>query len=651
MITLTHSTALILDVSIKFDKLVLSCSDEQTPFYQSEEIAFNLKAIENLCEEIRFLFNKSNASGRLSSGLLEELKKVCLILYDSLLSARVKDRLKKAGCVNLILRLDEPLIFIPWELLYNGEDFLCLVFNIGRRVTTTQSLVESFQRQPKLPLKMLMLADTSGDLPEARREIKNIRDQLDVNRDVLAVSAKTGAVTVDYVTRHIRDYDFVHFAGHTDDEANDPALSGWRLSDGRFTAAKIQKMSGGSSFPVFVFLNSCQSAFVTGEHVKDGYEQKCFGLVHAFLTAGVKHYIGTLWEIPDVVGEVVASEFYRHIKEGAAVGEALRQARRGTMQKFEGENIFWAGYVLYGDPKYIPFPRGLKSCVAESSHGKKSRKLFFSIIVGVLGLSIIAGVVGFELRKKSRFKPISLNSDHPVDQQFSANQIVEVSDDRLTQLTRPSMDDSVPIASLKQRLAQAWKENDHSVTAQTAFELAQMLKESLSEKMILPSPEQRYGLLNPVIADSYFVLLDLYRTAQQYADKVQDHQLEVKALLGSAEVNRWRKEFRAAIAADEKAVAILMSIQNQQELEHLFLISAYIDLAHLYALGNLDFVQAEESLNQIPALIKILQRSTQWPDLEPVIQRQSEQFLGELAKSPYANSHFANQAREMLEKK
>lgn len=658
MIIKSHSAALFLDVSIKQDKLGVSISDEDTPFYQYEEISFNLKEIESLCSEVRLLLNKSNTSGQLSPGLLQELKKVCLMLYDRLLSTRVKGRLKKAECENLVLRLDERLVFIPWELLFNGEDFMCLAFNVGRRVITTQPLTDQIQRQPGFPLKMLILADPVGDLPEARKEVKNIRDQLDCNREVLAVSAKTGAITVDYVTRHMRDFDFIHFAGHTDYEENQPSLSGWRLSDGQFSAAQIEKMRGGSPFPLLIFLNSCQSAHVSCENVKDGYEQKCFGLIHAFLTAGIRHYIGTLWEIPDSVGLIIASEFYGCIKEGAAIGEALRQARRKAMKEFGEENIVWAGYVLYGDPKYAPFPRGLKSSTQKSSVRIFSPKAIFKMIIGVLGVLFITGSVWLGLREKKglTFSTKNIfgllqnrNSRHSEERRDEESQLFKISHDRLTQLTLPSPGDSIELASLKHRLAEAPKANDPALAAQAAYDLADKLKERLLEKMIFSTGEQNTGQSDPAITDSYFRLIDLYHTAQQYADQINNYRLAAYALLGTAEVNRWRREYHAAIGNYEKAVELLASIKNRQGSDNFSLVTAYIDLAQLYALQSLDFIKAEESLNKIPALLKTIQDAGQSLDVDVklVILRQYDYFLKKLAESNYANSHFAAQARAM----
>ncbi len=544
MMTKRKTAALFLDISVKQDKLIVSISNEDTPFYQSEEIYFNLKEVESLCSEIRLLLNKSNMSGRLSPGLLEELKKVCLLLYDCLLSGRIKRRLRNSAGENLIVRMDEQLVFIPWELLYNGEDFICLAFSVGRRVITMQPLIDQAQRQSEFPLKMLILADPSADLPASQTELRRIRDQLDCNREVLAVSAKTGAITVDYVTRNIRDYDFIHFAGHTDHEEKEPSLDGWRLSDGRFSGREIQKMQGGSPFPLLIFLNSCRTADISSESVNDGYEQKCYGLVHAFLRAGIRHYIGTLWKIPDSVGLIIASEFYGRIKEGAAIGEALRQARRKAMKEFGDENIVWAGYVLYGDPKYCPFPRGLKSSGQKSFIKKFSRKSF-PMSIGLLGILLVAGLVWFGSRDRNNFF------------------------------------------------------------------------EGFLDHQVLPAP--------------------------------QDHRLAVKALMRTADVNCRRGEYHAGILDYEKAAEHFAMIKTRQESDYFSLVIAYINLAELYALYDLDFNKAEESLNKIPPLLMTLKYSERWLDDKKIIVTQCDHFLEKLAASPYANSHMASQAK-MLRK-
>lgn len=644
----TNSTSLFLDISIKQNMLSISVSDENTPFYQSEEISFNFKEIESLCCEVRLLLNKSNTLGRLSSGLLHELKQICHVLYDRLLTKRVKDQIKRTTCENLVIRLDEPLVFIPWELLFNGENFLCLAFNVGRRVITTQPLVDQVQRQPRFPLRMLLLADATGDLPGARKEIQLIREHLDCNREILAVSTKTGEITVDYVTRNIRDYDFIHFAGHTDPIENQQSLGGCRLSDGLFSPKEIQNMQGGAAFPLFIFLNSCQSAHIASVNIKDDYEQKCFGLVHAFLTAGIRHYVGTLWEIPDSVGLIIASEFYKHIQKGAAIGEALRQARLKAMKELGEENIVWAGYVLYGDPKYSPFPRGLKSSLKKSAWKKITRKNIFLLITGLLGIVLI---IGFSLLKSKNIKrPPSLTSvdNFTLTQKLTAQDYPIMKQNDLTQLTILSPNDSPEITSLKQQLAQAQKTNNPKLLAQNSCTLADKSNEILLERLIFTTEESSINRSPISMLDSYFKVLNCYQACWQYAETIQDHRLAAHALQESAGVNRWQKEYHRAILHYEKAIESLSSIKSKQQSDYFSLIITSIDLAQLYALNNLDFIKAEATLLKIkPHLIAIKDTDDRWRDLKLITLRKYDLFIQKLAMSHYANSHFASQAQTL----
>ncbi len=644
--TKPNSTTLFLDISVKQNILIISISDEDTPFYQSEEIAFNFKEIESLCCEVRLLLNKSNTSGRLSPGLLQELKKICHVLYDRLLTTRVKNQIKRAPCENLVIRLDEPLVFIPWELLFNGENFLCLTFNIGRRVITTQPLSDQAQRQPHFPLKMLLLADATGDLPGARKEIQLIREHLDCNREILAVSTKTGEITVDYVTRNIRDYDFIHFAGHTDPVENQQSLGGWRLSDGLFSPQEIQKMQGGSAFPLFVFLNSCQSAHIASTNIEDDYEQKCFGLVEAFLTAGIRHYVGTLWEIPDSVGLIIATEFYQHIQRGAAIGEALRQARLKAMKEFGEENIVWAGYVLYGDPKYSPFPRGLKFIPKKFSWRTIASKNIFWIIPAILAIILIMGITLLRFKNNPQSHSPTVIGKFTVTQKLTAPSYPAIEHDSLAQLAKPSPADSSEITSLKQQLAHAQKTNDLKLIAQTTCTLADQSKKILLESLVFSTDELSFVQSQTSTTDSYFKLLNLYQTTEQYAAKIQDHRLVAYALQSIADINRWRKDYHAAILNYEKAIQSFASIQVKQESDYFSLIITNIDLAQLYALYDLDFIKAQETLQRIPSqLIAIQDTDHRWIESKRLVLRKYDFFLEKLAMSQYANSHFASQAQ------
>jgi len=54
-------------------------------------------------------------------------------LYDELIPQELSDALRRdTGASNLIMYLDPACSWIPWELLWDGEEFLCRRFRLGR---------------------------------------------------------------------------------------------------------------------------------------------------------------------------------------------------------------------------------------------------------------------------------------------------------------------------------------------------------------------------------------------------------------------------------------------------------------------------------------------------------------------------------------
>ena len=110
--------------------------------FERDEVASTLKhysqlrvvipQINKACQEVTSILNKSNKFSRLETDLMVSLKKTGRFLWDHLLTSEVKDRLFNGTIKELVLSLDEELIDIPWELLYDGVEFFCLKFNLGR---------------------------------------------------------------------------------------------------------------------------------------------------------------------------------------------------------------------------------------------------------------------------------------------------------------------------------------------------------------------------------------------------------------------------------------------------------------------------------------------------------------------------------------
>jgi CHAT domain-containing protein len=122
-------------------------------------------------------------------------------------------------------------------LLYDGREFFCRRFATGRIASTRQMPTARSIRAPVAPFRVLVLADPRGDLQAAYREGMEIASFLDARRDLFHVDFKSHPVDIAFVKKHLRDYDIVHYAGHTKYDAQNPSESGWLLSDGTLTAA------------------------------------------------------------------------------------------------------------------------------------------------------------------------------------------------------------------------------------------------------------------------------------------------------------------------------------------------------------------------------------------------------------------------------
>jgi CHAT domain-containing protein len=317
-----------------------------------EHVDVPWEQIEARRREVINLLNRANRRAKVTREILESLKKSGQVLFDLLVPSKAREKLSSTEARNLILYVDDKLVHIPWELLFDGRQFLCRRFAMGRIVRTRQAPTALSTRAPKAPFKVLVVADPRGDLDASYREGTEIRNFLDEKRDIFHVDFKSHPVDVSFVKKNLRDYDIVHYAGHADYHSENPSESGWLLKDARLKASEISAMGGLRPMPSLVFSNACQSGHSGEWRIGEEDEQQIFGLANAYLLAGVQHYIGTFWEILDEPSSQFAKLFYGSLSQGESIGEAVRKAREKLIEAHGEETIVWAGYMLYGDPTF-----------------------------------------------------------------------------------------------------------------------------------------------------------------------------------------------------------------------------------------------------------------------------------------------------------
>jgi CHAT domain-containing protein len=217
-------------------------------------------------------------------------------------------------------------------------------------------------------------------LPWTREEISRIAAVMPAGTVLLGPDASEQRLVRLARSEQLREFDTIHLATHAlvDDEAPersalilsrvdlpDPVesmMAGERVFDGLLTAKEIVREWKLAAD--LVTLSGCQTGLgkeVTGE----GY----IGLAHAFLQAGTRSLVVSLWRVEDMATALLMTRFYENLtgtygeeRNGRAgepmiKAEALREAKRWlrTYEDTDGSRpfrhpVYWSGFILIGDP-------------------------------------------------------------------------------------------------------------------------------------------------------------------------------------------------------------------------------------------------------------------------------------------------------------
>jgi CHAT domain-containing protein len=92
-----------------------------------------------------------------------------------------------------------------------------------------------------------------------------------------------------------------------------------------------------------VLLSACRSG-LGDVSVGDG----AHGLRRAFLAAGARSVVSTLWDVPELSSKRLVTHFYERLLKEAMRVEALADARAAVRQDHPRDPVHWAGFVLDG---------------------------------------------------------------------------------------------------------------------------------------------------------------------------------------------------------------------------------------------------------------------------------------------------------------
>ncbi len=622
----------VLEVLRIQDKLKVGFFDETSTVRSYEEIPFPLQETGEACDRIASLLNKAGQLGALSSGTCADLRRSGHILFDQLLPVSIKRRLQSSPVEYLVFEIDETLVSIPWELLFDGQQFLCLRFDAGRRVKTARATVSPEKSVKRFPLRMLILADPQGNLPAAAQEAQAIRGEMDALKGKILATSRVKNIPPDYVKQRIHDYDILHYAGHAE-------MDGWVLAGGKITAADILAM-GTRPLPGLVFMNSCHSADENGKRVDNDGERQLFSLANAFLISGGRHVVGTLWKIADDAALIAAKEFYRQFVSGHAVGRAMREARKRLISEHGEDHIVWAGYVLYGDPSWSW--QTPSAVAAGGLFSKRNLSVTGAALGFLLLLGAIVPVLQFETGRRAYIR-----EDYHQSARLLANAaawpILRVFPETLSlsyqgagSASAMAHDYDAVVGFYKKALDLAKARRKKTEAARLSLTLA----DAVFEKNIfidLFDPRRNGEKHSPQ------EMTDLYQNAIVLAGEIADVLLQARALEGMARVEESKGEWKKAVSEYLKAVELLG--ENPRDASaRLSVLRMNLALAHAYANHHLDFSRAYAHLQKLPDLVpRGEERNDAGAELK-LFYRRFEFFLRTLAEKGYKNSDFYRKA-------
>jgi len=177
--------------------------------------------------------------------------------------------------------------------------FLFNRFIMGRTVRVSQK-PHLNGRQTTGPNSIWVISNPDDQLTSVSKEVDNLCQFFNQFHESIHPTLSIRAdhdlfVSPQTVKERIKKYDIVHYAGHHDYQPTQDKTNGWRLSNGYLTAQDIDHIAGGKTMPLIIFSNACESARTDAWQNLNNSTDKSKNLGHAFLRAGVRHYIGTLW--------------------------------------------------------------------------------------------------------------------------------------------------------------------------------------------------------------------------------------------------------------------------------------------------------------------------------------------------------------------
>lgn len=186
-------------------------------------------------------------------------------------------------------------------------------------------------------------------LPETENEVRTIAALYNVRPKPLDVLLDVAATEANVRRNSLRGYRYLHFATHAGlsgmlRKVNEPFLLLNQVGntapyDGFLTLTEVSNLQLDAEMVVLSACSTGKGEFIEGGGVTN--------LSRAFLLAGARSVMVSLWEAPSHETVTFMVEFYSKLKAGATRTEALLAARR-VIRTSNPSPFYWGVFVMHG---------------------------------------------------------------------------------------------------------------------------------------------------------------------------------------------------------------------------------------------------------------------------------------------------------------
>lgn len=186
-----------------------------------------------------------------------------------------------------------------------------------------------------------------GELPGSKQEVLAASTALNSQSNTLLL----GPAATESAFKHapLDDFEVIHLAVHGFADEKHPERAALMLlsdpaagEDGILQPSEIMQLHTNAEI---VVLSACDTAVGRLQG-----EEGIANISRAFLLAGAKNVISTLWSTDDIFSAYLMKRFYARLAANATVASALTGAKREVLRTYGKEALpyYWAGFTLEG---------------------------------------------------------------------------------------------------------------------------------------------------------------------------------------------------------------------------------------------------------------------------------------------------------------